>query len=125
MATGFVGPYPNTSWTARIRDGVLGSVDTLIDIRGTIDSATLSGNGDVATDSTIGVLVVQVPIGYTTGLADHLIFEAFTSRSCDYAIREPGVGFQVVRRIVLVEAIRKLLLMPISSAIVPIVNLGV
>ena len=124
MAAGFVGPYPDTSWAARIRDGFLGSVDALVDVCGSIESATLSRNGDVATQSTIGVFIVHVPIGYTTRLADHLVFKAFASRSCDYAIREPRIGFLLVSRIVLVEAIGKFLLMPVPSAIVTVVILG-
>ena len=125
VAAGFVGPYPDTSWAARICDGFLGSVDALVDIRGTIESATLSRNGDVAIKSTIGVLVVHVPIGYSTRLADHLVFKAFASRSCDYAFCEPGIGFLRVSRIVLVEAICKFLLMPVPSTIVTVVILGV
>ena len=120
-----MGPYPDTSWAARIDYGSLGSVDALVDIRGPIDSATLSRNGDVATKSTIGVLVVQVPIGDTFRPADHLILKAFASRSCDYAFREPGIGLQLIIRIVLVEAIGKFLLMPVPSTVVPIVILGV
>ena len=124
MTAGFVGPYPDTSWAARICNGFLGSVNALVDIRGTINSGTLSRNRDVAIKSTIGVLEVLVSVGYITGLTDHLVFKTFASRSCDYAFREPGIGFLFVIRIVLVEAIGKFLLMPVPSAIIPIVNLG-
>ena len=125
VAAGFVGPDPDTSGAARICDGFLGSVDALVDIRRTIEGTTLSRNGDVAINSTIGVLVVHVAIGYTLRLADHLVFKAFASRCCDYAFRERGVGFQLVGGIVLVEAIGKFLLMPVASTIVAVVVLGV
>lgn len=92
VATGFMGRYPDISWAARIGYGSLGSIDTLVDIRGSIDSTTLSRNGDVATKSTIGVLVVQVPIGTLFRLADYMILKAFASRSCNYAFREPEIG---------------------------------
>ena len=125
MAARSVGPYPYTARAARIGNRFLWSVNTPVDIRGTIESATLTWNGDVASKSTIGKLVEKGSIKYITRLADHVVIEALASRGCDEPFRKSWIDLLRIVRVVLVEAICKFLLISGRSAIVAVVILGI
>ena len=125
MAAGFVGPDPYTPWAARICDSFLRTINTSVDVSSTIESATLTWNGDVTTESIIGVLVKYVSIRCSTRLADHCVVETLACRGCDGSVRESWIGFLLIGRIILVEAICKFLLMMSPSAIITRIIFGI
>ncbi len=57
-------------------------------------------------------------------IADHQISQELASRRCNSLVGEPRVGFRLITRIVLIEAIGEFLSATSPSAIVSIIVLG-